>query len=32
MGLADDVTARIPFEYAVEVGRLLDLQLGGAVG
>lgn len=32
MGLADEVTKRIPFEYALEVNRLLELELGGAVG
>jgi len=32
LGIAGAVTGRIPVEYAVEVDRLLDLELGGGVG
>jgi Fe-S cluster assembly protein SufB len=32
LGTAEAVTARIPVEYAVEVDRLIELELGGGVG
>jgi len=32
LGIASEVTRRIPVEYAVEVDRLLELELGGGIG
>ena len=32
LGTAEVVTKRIPVEYAVEVDRLIELELGGGVG
>lgn len=32
LGLASEATRRIPVEYAVEVDRLLELELGGGIG
>jgi Fe-S cluster assembly protein SufB len=32
LGIADVATRRIPVEYAVEVDRLIEFELGGAVG
>jgi len=32
LGLAEAVTKRIPVEYAVEVDRLVELELGGGIG
>lgn len=32
LGAADAAMARIPVEYAVEVERLIELELGGGVG
>lgn len=32
LGLAEVATKRIPFEFAIEVNRLIELDLGGAVG
>ncbi|HKZ98381.1 MAG TPA: SufD family Fe-S cluster assembly protein [Thermoplasmata archaeon] len=32
LAFAEVVTKRIPFEYAIEVNRLAELELGGAVG
>jgi len=32
LGIASEATRRIPVEYAVEVDRLLELELGGGIG
>lgn len=32
LGLAEAATTRIPFEFAIEVKRLLELDLGGGIG
>jgi Fe-S cluster assembly protein SufB len=32
LGTAEVVTRRIPVEYAVEIDRLIELELGGGVG
>ncbi|MCI4371702.1 MAG: SufD family Fe-S cluster assembly protein, partial [Thermoplasmata archaeon] len=32
LGIAEAVTRRIPFEYAVEIDRLIELELGGGIG
>jgi len=32
LGMASIATSRIPIEYAVEVDRLLELELGGGIG
>jgi len=32
LGIAEVATRRIPVEYAVEVDRLIELELGGGIG
>jgi len=32
LGVATAATRRIPVEYAVEVDRLIELELGGGIG